>query len=186
MKQVRVALIIAILALLPRWGGERAYAAETMAEAAGMLVTAAPTPKDTRAQKLQAYLASYNSPLSDQAGFFVSEADRLNLDWKLVAAISGVESTFGKQIPPGSYNAWGWGVFTGALDGIHFSGWKDGITQVSEGLAKNYFGRGAKTIYDVGWIYAANGASWGSHVINFMNQIDSFTQSGLAELDITI
>ena len=30
------------------------------------------------------------------------------LDYRLVPAISGVESTFGKHIPDNSYNAYGW------------------------------------------------------------------------------
>ena len=139
------------------------------------LRTALRKPSDERVTRLRAFLESYNSPLADEAETFVEEADKNNLDWKLVAAIAGVESTFGKQIPPGSYNAWGWGIPTGAQSGIGFADWGQGIATVSDGLAKNYFGRGAKTLYDVGWIYAANGNSWGNHVTLFYNQIAAFS-----------
>ena len=141
---------------------------------------------DTRASRLRMFLQSYDSPLAGEAETFVAEADKYNLDWKLVAAIAGVESTFGKQIPTGSYNGWGWGVFTGATDGIHFNGWADGIAQVSEGLRKNYINRGAQNVYDIGWIYAANGDSWGSHVRYFIDKLESFTPTEVAQLPVSI
>lgn len=141
---------------------------------------------DDRPQRLHDFLASYNSPLTDQAKHFVEEADKNNLDWKLVPAIAGVESTFGKAIPTGSYNAWGWGVFTGAQDGVHFKDWADGIAQVSQGLRQNYMDRGAKTIYDIGWIYAANGDSWSSHVTYFINQLEAFQPADITQLPVSI
>jgi len=141
---------------------------------------------DNRANMLRAYLYTLDSPLADVASTFVREADKNNIDWRLVAAIAGAESTFGKQIPKGSYNAWGWGVFTGTQDGVHFADWADGIAQVSEGLRKNYIDRGAKDIYDIGWIYAANGNSWGSHVNFFMEKIADFTPADPITLDVAI
>ena len=54
---------------------------------------------DTRVKVLTSYLKQYDSPLVPYAADFVETADKYNLDWRLVAAISGVESTFGKQIP---------------------------------------------------------------------------------------
>jgi hypothetical protein len=141
---------------------------------------------DERVIRLKAFLESYNSPLADEAKAFVEEADRNNLDWKLVAAISGVESTFGLQIPVNSYNAWGWGIPTGAKSGIGFASWQEGITTVSEGLAKNYYGRGAKTLYDVGWIYAANGNSWGTHVLFYLNKLTDFQPLTPAQLPVSI
>lgn len=161
-----------------------AYAIE--ADAAAQLSLYIPEPVDMRAVKLRTYLKSHNSPIADQAEAFVAQADRHKLDWKLVAAIAGTESTFGKRIPRGSYNAWGWGIPTGSQSGLGFNDWEHGISTVSEGLAKNYYGRGAKTIYDVGWIYAANGISWGNHVSHFMNQIDSFIPTQPEFLAVTL
>lgn len=142
----------------------------------------AKTLQDTRVKTLQSYLAAHNSPLTDYAAFFVSEADRLSLDWRLVAAIAGTESTFGKFVPNNSYNAWGWGIFTGKSDGIHFSSWADGIRTVSEGLKFRYVDKGAKTVEQMGTIYAASPV-WASHVLYFMEKIDRFTASGVESVD---
>src|SRR5258706_9253508 len=103
------------------------FAAEEAGQAATLAFHQATLEPDVRVTRLHSFLQSYDSPLADEAKTFIQEADKNNLDWKLVAAISGVESTFGKQIPPGSYNGWGWGIPTGAQSGIGFKDWGDGI-----------------------------------------------------------
>lgn len=143
------------------------------------------TQEDVRVEKLRSFLQSHDSPLADAASHFVAEAERLNLDWKLVAAIAGVESTFGKQIPTNSYNGWGWGVFTGTQDGVHFKNWKDGITQVSEGLRYNYIDRGAETVEQIGRIYAAS-PTWSQKVRFFLTKIEQFVPSRPDQLAVTI
>lgn len=130
--------------------------------------------RDTRAERLRAYLNAQGSPLAGESAHFVAEADRLGLDWKLVAAIAGAESTFGKYVPGGSYNAWGWGIPTGAKSGIVFRSWKEGITAVSEGLATGYIARGAKTVEQIGRTYAAS-PRWAGSVRFFMGRIEAFT-----------
>ena len=140
---------------------------------------------DDRPNRLRAYLAANNSPMEESAEHFISEADRLNLDWKLVAAIAGVESTFGKHIPANSFNGWGWGVFTGEQDGIHFSSWNDGITQVSEGLRYNYVDRGAVTVEQMGRIYAASPV-WSQKVNFFLQSIENFSPKRASQLAVTI
>lgn len=141
--------------------------------------------RDERVDKLRAYLIAQNSPLTAEASHFVTEADRLGLNWKLVAAISGVESTFGKHTPPGSYNGWGWGIPTGAQSGIAFESWKQGITRVSEGLKYRYIDRGALTIEQIGRIYAAS-PRWAGNVRFFLNQIEAFTPADPSLLAVTL
>ena len=138
-----------------------------------------------RVAKLEEFLASFNSPLTNKASHFVSEADRLSLDWRLVAAIAGVESTFGKHVPGGSYNGWGWGIPTGARSGIGFESWEHGITTVSEGLKKRYVDRGAITVEQIGRIYAAS-PRWAGNVHFFIRQIDKFSPRGTDLLAVTI
>lgn len=140
---------------------------------------------DTRIAELRAYLAAKSSPLAEEADVFVSEADRLNLDWRLVAAIAGVESTFGAYIPTNSYNAWGWGVFTGANDGIHFTSWSDGIRQVSEGIKFRYIDRGARNIDQIGRIYASS-PTWSAKVKFMIYDIDRFRTRSSETLAVTI
>ena len=185
MKQKLLFAIMLLLAVasLP---AARVFAVSEAGSAAMLALNQSDTASDTRVQRLHDFLASYNSPLADEAKTFVDQADKNNIDWKLVAAIAGVESTFGKEIPTGSYNAWGWGVFTGAQDGVHFKDWADGIAQVSEGIRKNYMDRGAKDVYDIGWIYAANGDSWNAHVAYFIDKLDAFQPTEVAQLPVSI
>lgn len=48
-----------------------------------------------KAEKIDALLAKYNSPLEGHGMKFVTEAEKHEIDWRLLVAISGRESTFG-------------------------------------------------------------------------------------------
>lgn len=125
---------------------------------------------DGRAEILSLYLAKYDSPLQYHAQDFVDAAQTYNLDWKLVAAIAGVESTFGKFIP-GGYNGWGWGVY--GNQAIFFNSWKEGIFTVSKGLRENYLDKGLTDPYSINRRYAAS-PTWGRKVAYFMNDLEKF------------
>ncbi len=127
---------------------------------------------DERAQILSAYLTRHNSPLESSAQNFIDAADRYNLDWRLVAAISGTESTFGKATP-GGYNAWGWGVY--GNQALRFNSWKDAIYAVSAGLRNNYYNRGLTNLFAINRVYASSG-HWAYSVNFFMDDIDRFQQ----------
>ena len=124
---------------------------------------------DKRARILAQYFASYNSPFEYQAQTFVDAADKYGLDWKLVPAIAGVESTFGKHSY--GYNAWGWGIY--GDNRLGFSSWRDGIETVSQGLKENYVDKGLTDPYSMNRIYAAS-KSWGWKVDYFMKDLDRF------------
>ena len=128
---------------------------------------------DPRAEILQAYLAKYNSPLQYHAQDFIEAADTYDLDWKLVPAISGVESTFGKAIP-GGYNAWGWGVY--GDQALGFESWRDGIFTVTGGLRKGYFNKGLTDPYSINKVYAAS-PTWGAHVSYFLADLSKFVEN---------
>lgn len=137
---------------------------------------------DRRAEILSMYLALHNSPLQYHAQDFIDAADTYGVDWKLVPAIAGVESTFGKFIP-GGYNAWGWGVY--GNQALGFKSWKDGIHTVTKGLKKNYIDRGLTDPYAMNRVYAAS-PSWGWKVAFFLNEINKFSQKyGLVEQKTT-
>jgi len=140
---------------------------------------------DPRVTRLTAFLEVYNSPLAPEAAHFIAEADKYNLDWKLVAAIAGVESTFGKRIPFRSYNGWGWKVYTGQSYGTAFDSWKEGITEVSRGLRENYMNKGAVTIEQMGHRYAAS-PRWSNNVRFFIQKIESFQPTKLQHLALAI
>jgi hypothetical protein len=181
MKNMLVCLILfAVLAVIPA----PALAAGGIADEAATMAMREAT-ADSRVLQLRSFLSSFNSPMTGEAEHFVSEADRLGLDWRLVAAIAGVESTFGKHVPAGSFNGWGWGIPTGAQSGIAFSDWKAGITTVSEGLRKNYVDRGAVTVEQIGRIYAAS-PRWAGNVRFFLAKIDAFAAEDIRLLAVTI
>lgn len=128
---------------------------------------------DPRTQILTDYFAKYKSPLAPHAQDFIDAADHYDVDWKLVPSIAGVESTFGKHIPYGTYNGWGWGVY--GNQALGFKSWRDGIFTVTGGLKKNYINKGLTTPYAMNKIYAASPA-WGWKVSFFMNDLEKFAR----------
>ena len=172
MKNIILLALTAAIILIPH----KAYAQESSASSATVqLPTVAKTGVDNRVKILTSYLSQNNSPLAPYASEFVAAADKYNLDWKLVAAISGVESTFGQQIPNNSYNAWGWGVYGDNV--INFKSWNDGIDTVSQGLRERYMNAwGGKDIYQIGAVYASSPA-WANHVELYLNKIQAFALS---------
>lgn len=128
---------------------------------------------DPRAIILRDYLAQYNSPLQYHAQDFIDASDTYNIDWKLVPAISGVESTFGKAIS-GGYNGWGWGIYGG--NRLGFESWRDGIFTVTKGLKEGYIDQGLTDPYSMNRKYAAS-PTWGQKVSYFMNDLEKFANN---------
>ena len=124
---------------------------------------------DYRTRVLKAYLSKHNSPLADYAGYFVETADKYNIDWRLVPAISGVESTFGKRIPYNSFNAYGW-----ANGAYRFESWEDSIEIVTKALREKYIDKGAPSIAKIAGRYAPPSSTWAGKVKFFMNKIEPF------------
>jgi len=108
-------------------------------------------------------LQKYNSPLTGEIDAFLNACMTYNIDCYLLPSISGVESTFGRFLMPGSYNPFGWGG-----GHIYFESWEDGFNQVGKGLKENYFGQGLTSIEEVGSVYAASPA-WPSKVHHYLS-----------------
>lgn len=119
--------------------------------------------RNERIENIREYLSKRNSPLAQYANEFVDAANHFNIDYRLVAAISIIESGGGKHnFKP--YNAWGWGKYG-------FENWTDGIWSVSEGLSK-YYDKGLDTPSKISKSYCPPTASvWASKVNYVMNQI---------------
>jgi len=131
--------------------------------------------EDSRAKILKTFLKSYNSPLSAFAKDFVQAADTNELDWRLLVAISGVESTFGQELPFNSHNAWGWGIY--GNNAIYFSSYNEAIETISKALRENYINTwGAQDVYQIGRLYAAS-PTWAQRVAYFMRKIDEFASN---------
>ncbi len=134
---------------------------------------------DPRAQILSEYFKKYNSPFENQAQNFVDAADKYGIDWKLVPAIAGVESTFGKHSY--GYNAWGWGIY--GDQALGFNSWKTGIDTVTGGLKTGYIDKGLTDPYSMNRVYAAS-PTWGSRVAYFIEDIQAFAR-GYTEQQIS-
>ncbi|PIR80078.1 MAG: hypothetical protein COU25_02085 [Candidatus Levybacteria bacterium CG10_big_fil_rev_8_21_14_0_10_35_13] len=129
----------------------------------------------SRVKILKGYLEKYNSPLAPFAEDFVIQAEKHDLDWRLVVAIAGVESTYGKAIPPYSNNAWGWGVYGENV--IRFTTWSEGIETISKGLREKYINEwGGESIYEIGSIYAAS-PHWANSVNIHLSMIQKYALS---------
>ena len=134
---------------------------------------------DNRAEILHDYLMKRNSPLAPNAKDFIEQADKYNLDWRFVAAISGLESGFGKQIPQNSYNGWGWGIYGDNVK--YFSSWSDAIETISQGLRENYIDKmGTSDIYRIGHRYASS-PTWAVRVEHFMIEIQRYKNNWTPE-----
>lgn len=127
---------------------------------------------DFRVENLRNYLQKYNSPLTEYAADFVNYADTYGLDYRLVPAITGVESTYGKRIPYKSYNAYGW-----ANGEYKFNSWEDSIGHVSMSLRTKYIDKGAGTINKIARRYAPPSVTWAPKVKNIMGKIDKLPLS---------
>lgn len=137
--------------------------------------------QDLRVEKLKKFFRFYNSPLVAYAETMVKTADKYNLDWRLVPAITGVESTFGRQIPFNSYNAYGW-----ANGAYWFTSWENSIEIVAKTLRENYLNRGADTVEKIAPIYAPPSSSWAWKVRYFMEKIENFAPPSTLALELSL
>ena len=111
--------ILAFLAILT-FKPDSVSADSLVAESSASLKTEATA--DERVAILENFLEGYNSPLAKYSEVFIATADKYELDWRLIPAITGVESTFGKRIPYNSFNAYGW------ANGVYkFTSWEESI-----------------------------------------------------------
>jgi hypothetical protein len=133
---------------------------------------------DIRAISLNKYLNDQNSPLAPYSGTMVYYADFYQIDWRLVPAITGVESSFGIYMPAGSFNAYGW-----AGGEAKFDSWEASIKEVSKTLSEKYYAKGLDTPNKIGPVYAPPSTTWSTKVNRFMEKI---SQAQLNTLTLTI
>jgi hypothetical protein len=162
------AVLILLLSLIFIQAGDALADVNVAQPSATLKTNSIENDNDYRVVVLKKYLEKMDSPLSDHSRAFIQAADRNSLDWRLVPAITGVESTFGKRIPPNSYNAYGW-----ANGNYYFDSWEESIDVVSDTLKEKYVDRGATTIDEIARIYAPPSNTWSWKVKYFMNEIDT-------------
>ncbi len=124
-----------------------------------------------RTASLRAFFKKYNSTLEPYSAHFVTTADKYGLDYRLLPAISCVESTCGKFYIPSSNNPFGWGIYGNKV--TSFESMEAGIDTVGAGLAKNYVNKGYDTVEEIAPIYNPNTPiQWSGKINFFYKQID--------------
>ena len=121
---------------------------------------------DYRRLQLYQFLKEEDSLLVNFSDDFIDAADIWGIDWRLVPAIAGLESSFAKRMVPGTYNAYGW---AGGYFG--FRSWDDSINHVSRKLSENYYSRGLNTPERIGPVYAPPNPNWGNLIASIMKKI---------------
>jgi len=121
-----------------------------------------------RAEVLEKFLEKYESPLIPNVKTFIETADKIGVDYRLLPAISCMESTCGIYLIPASFNPFGWG---GGY--IYFESFDAAIEGVGEGLEKIYLSRGLDTVEEIGPVYTPpNYGDWIKGVRSFMGEMD--------------
>jgi hypothetical protein len=131
---------------------------------------------DSRVLLIESFLSKHKSPMAPFSDVIVAEADRFNIDFRLVPAIAMCESNAGKRMPKkDEFNAFGIAVYTGQLHGKAFDSWPHSISWVSQYIKEKYYDRGFTDLHDIGAIWAppsvANGYSWTKCVQSFQDAI---------------
>lgn len=93
---------------------------------------------DPRAEKIDAYFAQWDLPLSGHGAGMIAAADKYDIDWRLLPALAMLETTGGKNLcgDGTNMNAFGFGSCK-----IHFGTFE----QSFEAVAKTVSGNGEKT-----------------------------------------
>ena len=131
-------------------------------------VTPTPTPTqkkvDRRVLAIQRFYSKYNSPLKPYAKHMVNVADKYGIDYRLIPAISIVESSGGKyNFRP--YNAWG------LMTKRQFKNYLESIEFVGRLLGKSYRS-GCKTVECIsGWYCPPTHESWAKKVDYLMYKV---------------
>ena len=126
------------------------------------------------ASLLQRFLIDHGSPMAPYAGDFISAAHQYGINWRLVVAISGVESGFGRVIPESnngvlSFNAWGWTGGSYAFSGFaNFASWGNAINYITQNIARSY---GNESPFAMQPVYDPPNPQWSYEVQSYMDQL---------------
>ncbi len=115
---------------------------------------------------IKSVLEKRNSPMASSVDTFLHTCDEYELDCYLLPAITGLESSFGHYILPGSYNPFGW---NGGY--AYFNDWDHAIKSVGAGIQERYIDYGAQTLEQIGAKYASS-PTWASRVRGFISEFE--------------
>jgi len=136
---------------------------------------------DLRAEQMRVVLSKYKSPMVGLEDVLIKTAEKYGLDWTLMAAIAGTESSFAKRMPYNCNNPYGWGIY--GDNKLCFKSLEDSIEGVASGLAKKY---NISSIESIAHTYnTVSTDGWISHTKFFMNKIKT-AEVPVSALPITL
>ena len=111
----------------------------------------------------------------------IAAAESRGLDWTLMAAIAGTESSFGRRMPRNCINPYGWGIY--GDNKLCFESFVGAANTVAEGLTSRY---NTTSLESIGRTYnKVSTEGWISHTRFFMNKIKN-VEIPVHELPITL
>jgi hypothetical protein len=126
--------------------------------------------KDARIEMVRQFFAKYKSPLEPFATNVVEEADKHDLDFRLLPAIAMQESNLCQKIIANSHNCWGFGIYGKTV--TKFDSYPEAIETITRTLAKNYVAGGLNTPEEIMKKYTpSNNGDWAKSVSHFMSQL---------------
>lgn len=127
---------------------------------------------DGRVDALDEFFASYNSPLEGYAKIIVDEADKHNIDYRLLPAIAMQESTLCKKIIKDSYNCWGFGIYANKV--TKFSDYDSAIKTVTSTLSEKYIQLGYESPQEIMTKYTPSSeGKWADVVSLIMTRLEN-------------
>lgn len=122
--------------------------------------------EDALEMRIRDFLLTQQSPFATNVPEMIQSAVQSGIDPRLLAGISGAESTFGLHMPPGSHNPFGLGPAR------VFSSYKEAFQAESEFLFTHFGGKNNYNPYQIGPSYTGTGSTtWGPRVAQVMFSI---------------
>jgi len=134
----------------------------------GLVVASAPIYAEPLVDLTTINKQLWRFPLKDEGPNFLKWGADYQVDPRLIVAIAGAETTYGKKENLcGDFNAWNW-FWAGSCALSDFASFEQGIKTVSKFMRKSYFLAGYNTIEQIQTKYCASGCEhWAPNVTMF-------------------
>jgi len=129
-------------------------------------------PSDARVETLRQFFVKYKSPLEPYAEKFIIEAEKYDMDFRLLPSIAMQETNLCKKAREGSNNCWGFGVYGGRY--TYFETYDQAIEVITKTLATKYRdSHGLVTPEEIQKMYTpSSNGSWAFGVRHFMEKLE--------------